>query len=48
MGDKVHNTLPKHWVCQKKFQTVFYREVNILSITAYTLLSKTANVLQIT
>jgi hypothetical protein len=49
MGNKVYYTLPNHRVCQKiRKETFNYKEVSILSITAYTLRSKTANVLQIT
>jgi len=49
MGNKVYNTLPNHRVSQKiRKETVFYKEVNILSITAYTLISETSNVLQMT
>jgi hypothetical protein len=49
MGNKVYNILPNHRVCQKiRKETVFYKDVNILSITANNLLSETVNVLQIT
>lgn len=46
MGNRVYNMLLNHRVYQKiRKETVFYKEV---SITAYSLLSETANVLQIT
>jgi len=49
MGTKLCNRLSNQWVCQKiRKETVFSKEVNIPSITAYTLLCEGKNAFHIT